>query len=529
MHWRGGGSGALGDQLLEPVVQHLAHGVARQAVDQHVFARHFVAGELLQAESLDLDGTGGGARAEDEVGDGHLLPSGVGAADHRRLCHGRMGVQHALHLGWIDVLAAGDDQVLLAVVDEEMPVGVARAEIFAVIPALAERFGRRRRVAPIFDKHVGAAHHHLAGGADRHLAPGVVDDPGLASEPRKAGRTRPPPIPRQPRVDGDRAGLGRPVHLQHRHATRREGVDQALRHLRGAGRHRPQAVEPRRLPARVVEQGLDGGRHQHRQRGPVALDRLECCLGSEAGVQRDGGAQLQRRRGLDVEPADVEQRQHGQHVVLRRHVVHVLAHHRVAHQRLLAQHGALRAAGGAGGVDDEQRGGRVDMRVAAVAAGALEQRRQRGAMRGRIVEADDARSWQGRLERLDHRRQGLLDDQYLHRGVAQDVDLLRHREPPVERHQQGAEPGAGIEQHQDVRVVGRENGDPVARTHPQLRFQRARGLIDAPGETGKGQRRAGKADRRLVGREGRVALDEIGQVHLGVRPSSCGGDRMSSD
>ena len=133
---------------------------------------------------------------------------------------------------------------------------------------------------------------------------------------------------------------------------------------------------------------------------------------------------------------------------------------------------------------------------------------------GAIVEADDAHPRQSRFERLDHRRQGLLDHQHLHRGVAQDVDLLRHRESPVERHQQGAEPGAGIEQHQDVRVVGGEDGDPVARPHPQLRFQRARGRGDAPGEVGIGQLCAGKADRRLVGREGRVALDESGQVHL---------------
>ena len=123
------------------------------------------------------------------------------------------------------------------------------------------------------------------------------------------------------------------------------------------------------------------------------------------------------------------------------------------------------------------------------------------------------------LERSDDGRKSLLDDQRLHRGVAQDVDLLRHRQPPVERHQQGAEPRAGIEQHQVVGMVGGQDGDPIARAHAQLRFQRARGLADAPGEVGIRQGRAGKPNRGLVRGERRVALDEVGEVHGVFWPS----------
>ena len=43
----------------------------------------------------------------------------------------RVLVQHTLDLGGIDVLAAGDDHVLLAVVDGEVAVGIAGADVLA--------------------------------------------------------------------------------------------------------------------------------------------------------------------------------------------------------------------------------------------------------------------------------------------------------------------------------------------------------------------------------------------------------------
>ena len=104
-------------------------------------------------------------------------------------------------------------------------------------------------------------------------------------------------------------------------------------------------------------------------------------------MQRHGRAELQRRRGLDVQPADMEQRQRIQDMVLRRHVMRVLAHHGVPDQRLLAQHRALRAAGGAGGVDEQQRVGEIGMRVAAVAGARREQIVERRLRRE--IEADD--------------------------------------------------------------------------------------------------------------------------------------------
>jgi len=62
-------------------------------------------------------------------------------------------------------------------------------------------------------------------------------------------------------------------------------------------------------------------------------------------MDRHGRAMLQRRCGLDIEAANMEEGQHGQHVIVRGEAVHVLAHHGVPQQRFLPQHRALGPAG----------------------------------------------------------------------------------------------------------------------------------------------------------------------------------------
>ena len=127
-------------------------------------------------------------------------------------------------------------------------------------------------------------------------------------------------------------------------------------------------------PVGMVGHRLDDRRHQHRQGRTVALDGGERGLRREARMDGHGRAVMQRRRGLDVEAADMEERQHGQHMIVRGEAVHVLAHHAVPQQRLLPQHRALGPSRRAGGVDDQQRAGEVGMRIAAVAAGLRQQR-----------------------------------------------------------------------------------------------------------------------------------------------------------
>jgi hypothetical protein len=157
-------------------------------------------------------------------------------------------------------------------------------------------------------------------------------------------------------------------------------------------------------------------------------------------------------------------------MVARGQLVHVLAHHGVPQQRLLAQHRALGAPGGARRVDDEQRRGEIRMRVAAVAARFRDQQVERGQVFAREVEADSACLRQRSSERRDNLRERLFDHQRLHRGIGEDEHLLRDGEAPVERHQHGAEPRAGVEQHEIIGMIGGENRHPVAARDAKLRF-----------------------------------------------------------
>ena len=73
-------------------------------------------------------------------------------------------------------------------------------------------------------------------------------------------------------------------------------------------------------------------------------DGGQCRVRRETRMDGYGGAVMQRRRGLDVEAADMEERQHREHVIVRSEAMHVLAHHAVPQQRLLPQHRAFRSA-----------------------------------------------------------------------------------------------------------------------------------------------------------------------------------------
>ena len=143
-------------------------------------------------------------------------------------------------------------------------------------------------------------------------------------------------------------------------------------------------------PVRMLGHRLDGRRHQHRQGRTVALEGGERRVRREARMDGHGGADVQRRRGLDIEAADMEERQHGEHMIVGGEAVHVLAHHPVPQQRLLPQHRALGPSRGAGGVDDQQRAAEIGVRIAAVAVRPRQQRVECAAPRRREIEPDDA-------------------------------------------------------------------------------------------------------------------------------------------
>ena len=104
---------------------------------------------------------------------------------------GGMGGQDPLDLGRVDVVAAGQDHVLLAVDDEDAAVFVHRAEVARVQPAVGlKRFAGFFFVAVISDHHDRSPHHWLVDLAARHGLGGVlgVGDAQFAVGQRTADR-----------------------------------------------------------------------------------------------------------------------------------------------------------------------------------------------------------------------------------------------------------------------------------------------------------------------------------------------------
>ncbi len=166
---------------------HLAKRGARQVCDEYDVAWLLVAGELRQNMGLQRLGAHAAIRPQQHIGNGHFLPFRIGHADDAAIGDIGMFEQHTFDLGGVDVLAAGNDHVLLAVMDPEITVIVARADIAGAIPAVMQRFARRSLVAPVFEEYVGAAHGDLAGCLGGKLIATVVNDHGFTA---KAGQTR---------------------------------------------------------------------------------------------------------------------------------------------------------------------------------------------------------------------------------------------------------------------------------------------------------------------------------------------------
>src|SRR5437764_494354 len=120
----------------------LAQRGARQIVDKDDLARYLEASQLtlhIGFQRFRLDPT---VPPPDHIGDRHLVPTRIGAADHGAFADLRMPQDHTLDFRRIDVLSAGNDEVVLAVMHPEITVGVAPADIAGAKPAVMQRLTR---------------------------------------------------------------------------------------------------------------------------------------------------------------------------------------------------------------------------------------------------------------------------------------------------------------------------------------------------------------------------------------------------
>ena len=148
-------------------------------------------------------------------------------------------------------------------------------------------------------------------------------------------------------------------------------------------------------------------------------------------MQDYAGPGMQRRRGLDVEPADVKHRQIREHDVAAGHVVGGGAVDGVVHQCPLGQHRPFGPAGRARGVDDQDRvvGSGARIAVEAVGGGQKFIERLPAIVHGAVADHTAAAETTPNLGDADFKFG--LDEQYGGAGVVENIGMLVRRLAPV--------------------------------------------------------------------------------------------------
>ena len=103
------------------------------------------------------------------------------------------------------------------------------------------------------------------------------------------------------------------------------------------------------------------------------------------------------------------------------------------------------------------------------------------------------------------------EDQCLGRRVVTDELQFRHRQPPVQRQKDGAEPLAGELDFEDVGIVVAQHRDPVARLYPQrVKIQRQPGDAAVEAFIGEPPVRCEIVYCRALGRNAGVVRNPVG-------------------
>src|SRR5215203_3520341 len=251
----------------QDAVENFADGRLGEAAAYLDLRGDFELGEAARAVFGQLLGRGRGSCFEDDAGFDRLAAVGVGDADDGGLHHGRVLVEHALDLRRVDVEAAHDNHVLLALDDVGVAVliharHVARVEPRAPVGVRPQRDGRLVGPVPVALHHLRAGDAQLALFADgdflfARLKVNDLDVRVGQGQPDAAGLA---PVERRRRVRDGRS-LGEPVSLL------QSAARQPLELLDDLDRQRGRAavevaylVEAVLLRPRVVEQrDVDGG------------------------------------------------------------------------------------------------------------------------------------------------------------------------------------------------------------------------------------------------------------------------------
>ena len=405
-----------------------------------------------------------------------LAPLLVRQADHRHVLDRRMGTQHGLDLGGVDVLAAGDDHVALAVDEVDVALGIAAGHVAHRAVVAAEGRFRLVRELPVAVEGVGVAGVELAGLAVRYFVAVGVHHPDR-------GRAHALPADRAQLREllvraehGDPAGLARAVELEQ--ARAREHLHHGalrVRPRRCRGDH--QLLHPAKLE--VGPRGRGHAQHHdvvggyQRGEGRAALGQgPQAVLGVEALARVDVGRTAAiEERAEEVERVGMTHRHDQECCVLAVERELDLGDEREQDGRLVAAHHTLGLAGGARRVHQRPGIGECHLLLRLTVARRRDQLLV-GAVAGRAgtpahVDQVARRHRQIGPDLLDQAQQIVLDDQGPRFRVLDGEEHLGPDQPEVDRHRdQAGLGGGGINLRPLDPVVG-QHRHPVALDQAQ--------------------------------------------------------------
>ena len=433
--------------------------------------------------------------------------------DHGRLLDLGMPGEHVFHLGRVDVEPRHDHEVLGAVDEIEVAVVVDGRHVAGLQPTVLGEDGVGCiGVLVVAGEDVVAAHPDLAGVTDQGVTAGLAHEPDLDALEGATDRTE---SHLAPHTGGTRRRrLGQPVALVDRDT---EAVEHLLRDGDRQLRRTRQGEPDRGEGVRV--QFVEVGERRPHRRGAghdgdlAALDRLGSRQGVEPLDQDERRADAEPERHDDVQPEDVEQREHRvDDVALFRPVLRRVALVQAGPQVAVGEHGGTRVAGGAAG--EHQGGQLILVDLHAFDRLVLEQLVHRDRVLGDVVRIAGDDGLDRRHPLPIHVQPGrgarLLDDDHLRADL---VDLgfeLRSGAQRIERHGDRAETEGREVGDDEVGGVAAEQDHPVALADTH-RGQPAAQAVDLVAQLAVRDRLVPEDQRGPIGV---VSVENARKVHL---------------
>ena len=437
----------------------------------------------------------GRAMREHHEGLDRLAPFLVGHADHRDLGHRRVRAKRVLDLDRRDILAAGDDHILLAIGDGDVAVAVHRAAVASVEPTVLDRgFGCLGRL-PVAIEHDIAARDDFSAGLNANLHADGWSTRATELLRTLVGGKRVPLSARA--VEGEeRRCLGEPVELDELPAEFGFDALDGARWRRGAGDHHAHAVAARDRTV-PVKRGVEHRTH-HRGR---ATHHVHAVLGHTAQdlraadlAQHDLPRAHARKNERHSPAVAVECRQRVQVNIAVARAEMEAEGDGVDPQIAVRELHALGPRGGAAGVVDGGGGVLVAGPCFWRCVGHLRCARREQQRVG--FGAEDRPSLAGNVgKRVDQLR---VDQQQPRARMLDDVADLRGAQPEIHRHEHASRRGHAVERDEQARRVLRNNRDALAEADAE-RVEVGRAVARERGDSAVVKRaHAWRGLRRLV-------------------------------